>query len=202
METTDPYAELLDLCAQGDQGAFQELYRLAAPRLFGICIRMLHHQETAEDVLQEGFVKIWQNAGVFDPLKGSAMTWMVTVMRNRALDRLRTTRARPEEIEPDGAGVELISARPGPAEEAVWRSTETTLAECLSRMSEQQQRCIRMAYYEGHTHTEIARQLDRPLGTVKAWVRRGLRRLEECLGERVRGASSTTGGQAPSALDE
>ena len=181
MQENDPYAELLMLCARGDEKAFERLYQLASPKLFSICLKLMKTPHAAEDVLQDGFVKIWNNAASFNPERASAMTWMATVVRNRGLDVLRSRKSRPQEVETEYEGLDFSSSDPSPGELAGISLAASRVQECMEALQEKQRKSILMAYYYGYTHEEIASRLAAPLGTVKAWVRRGVERLRKCL---------------------
>lgn len=181
MSDNDPYAELLRLCARGDEKAFERLYQLASPKLFSVCLRLMKTKDAAEDVLQDGFVKIWNNAASFNPERASAMTWMATVVRNRGLDVLRSRRSRPQEVETEYEGIDFAASDPSPSNLAGVSLSAQRLQECMKALQEKQRESILMAYYYGHTHEEIAAHLSAPLGTVKAWVRRGSEKLRKCL---------------------
>ncbi len=169
--------ELLMRCALKDEKAFAELYRTSSPKLFAVALRITRRRDWAEEVLQESFVNLWQHAGGYDPIKSAPMTWMTAIVRNRALDCLRRTR----EMGADDSHAELLASipdeHPGP-EELLRRGTDARrLAECLFSLSSQQQRAITLAFFYGLSHREIAEKLERPVGTVKTWIRRGLERL-------------------------
>ncbi|HGG61206.1 MAG TPA: sigma-70 family RNA polymerase sigma factor [Gammaproteobacteria bacterium] len=181
MPETDPYAELLRLCAQGDQKAFARLYTLTSPKLFSLCLRMMKSRQAAEEVLQEGFVKIWTRSGTFDRRKASAMTWMTTVVRNRALDVIRSKKSRPVEVDMEYEGMDFAADDLTPVETTGMNWSAERVAVCMRELKPQQRRSILMAYYYGFTHEEISKKLEAPLGTVKAWVRRGIDRLRRCL---------------------
>lgn len=181
MPDNDLYAELLGLCAQGDDRAFARLYQLTSPRLYSVCLRLMRTQQAAEEVLQEGFVKIWHNCGAFDHRRASAMTWMTTVVRNRGLDVLRSKKSRPREVDAEFESMEFASGDMSPSEGAGLSWSARRVGECMEDLRESQRKSIYMAYYYGYTHEEIARKLQAPLGTVKAWVRRGIERLRKCL---------------------
>jgi RNA polymerase sigma-70 factor (ECF subfamily) len=182
MERDDPYAELIQRCAHRDQRALEELYRKASPRLFGVCLRVVRQEALAEEVLQEAFVKIWNNAGRYATGRGTGMTWMISIARNRAVDLLRSLKARPEEVEPSYEGLEFTDETANPEQHAHISGANAAVMRCLEHLKEDQRRCILLAYHHGYTHDELARAVDAPLGTVKAWIRRGLERLRECLG--------------------
>ena len=177
----DPYAELLRLCSRGDEKAFERLYQLTSPKLFSVCLKLMKTPHAAEDVLQDGFLKIWNNAASFNPERASAMTWMATVVRNRGLDVLRSKCSRPQEVETEYEGIDFSSTEPSPSNLAAVSMSAQRVQSCLEELQEKQRKSILMAYYYGHTHEEIAAHLGAPLGTVKAWVRRGVERLRKCL---------------------
>ncbi|MGF1546504.1 MAG: RNA polymerase sigma factor [Thiotrichales bacterium] len=172
---------LLRRCAEGDQRAFAALYQATAPRLLSLCHRMMRRRELAEEVLQEGYVKIWRASSHYDPLVASAMTWMTTIVRNHALDRIRSNKLRPEEVDIDGDGVQFDAPGPLPDDQIGRGAEARRLEACLKTLQENQRQTLYMAYFQGQTHEEIAAFLNTPLGTVKAWVRRGVEKLRACL---------------------
>lgn len=173
--------ELLQRCAKGDAHAFEQLYRITSPRLYQLCLQILKQDALAEEILQEAYIKIWNNAGRFDPQRASAWTWLTRIVRNRALDLLRSLKARPEQVEALYEGAEFASPDATPEQDAQMSAATRAVLDCLKGLKEEQKRSILMAYYYGHTHEELAHHFDAPLGTVKAWVRRGLQRLRQCL---------------------
>lgn len=181
MMDADPFAELLLLCADGDQHAFERLYARTSSRMYGLCLRLMQSQALAEEVMQEGYVKIWNSASRFDPSKASAQTWMTTVIRNRALDVLRSQKARPDEVEIEYEGVEFAALEAGPLDQTSLSGSAKNVLRCMEQLDAKQKQAILMAYYYGHTHGEIAEHLDSPLGTVKAWIRRGIEKVRLCL---------------------
>jgi RNA polymerase sigma-70 factor (ECF subfamily) len=177
-------AGLLSRCALRDQRAFDELYRQSAAKLFAVAVRITRRRDWAEEVLQESFVSIWNHATGYNPAKSAPMTWMTTIVRNRALDLLR----RPREVEIGEEHEELMASipddTPGP-EQLLKQSAEAgAIAECLGQLTEEQQKSITLAFFNGLSHGELAQQLQKPLGTVKTWIRRGLDRLKTCLDSR------------------
>ncbi|MEZ5447843.1 MAG: sigma-70 family RNA polymerase sigma factor [Thiolinea sp.] len=180
----DQLNDLLIRCGKQDGDAFRRLYQLAAPRLFALCRRLMRDEELAEDVLQEGFVKIWSNAAAFSTGRGSAMTWMTTIMRNQALDRLRMANSRPQLNEQgDYETLAFASPEPGPADLQELNEDTRQLLHCLEQLKPEQRECILSAFYYGHTHDELATQMTRPLGTIKAWIRRGMEQLRQCMAQ-------------------
>lgn len=176
--------ELLARCALKDESALVAVYRLSSPKLFDVAIRITRRRDWAEEVLQESFVNIWHHAGGYDIAKSAPMTWMTAIVRNRALDWLR----RPREVEADESHDTLLASipndDPGP-EELVRRAKDASrLAKCLRSLTCEQQRAITLAFFYGLSHRELSAKLERPLGTVKTWIRRGLEQLRVCLAER------------------
>ena len=165
--------------AEGDRGAVEALYRESASRLLGICIRVLHDRDEAEDALQDVYVRIWRKAAQFDPARAGASTWLATVARNTAIDRLR---ARPAHAL---APIELVEAMPDDGEtplESTERAGERSrLDACFDTLEPRRRRLIRAAFFDGSTYDELARRAGAPLGSVKSWIRRGLLQLRACL---------------------
>ncbi len=177
----DIYAELLQKTAQGDQIAFKQLYEQCSPKLMSLCMRLMKSEALAQDVLQEGFIKVWDKADSYTPGKGKAMTWMSTVIRNKALDKLRSLKTKATETEIQYEGLEFASADLEPDRLEYLSQDVKVLMACLDKLKPAQRECILLSYYYGHTHQELADKLDRPLGTIKAWIRRGLEDLRPCL---------------------
>jgi RNA polymerase sigma-70 factor (ECF subfamily) len=165
-------AELLAAAANGDRKAFRSLYAQAGPRLFAICLRMMKARDQAEDVLQESFVRIWERSWQFDPAKGEAMAWLVTITRHCALDRLR--RQPPRQVAIEDAGLESAEDEAMPLE-------GPDLRRCLSRLRSDYRQTVVLAYVHGFSHEELAQRLAKPIGTIKSWIKRGLEQLKVCL---------------------
>ena len=177
----DIYAELLHKAADGDQLAFKQLYEQCSPKLMSLCLRLMKTEALAEDVLQEGFIKIWEKADSFSPGKGKAMTWMSTVIRNKGLDKLRSLKTKAAETEIQYEGIEFSSTDMQPDQLSNMSDEVKGLMDCLDKLKPEQRECILLSYYYGHTHQELSKKLDRPLGTIKAWIRRGLEDIRPCL---------------------
>lgn len=175
--------ELLIRCGQHtDADAFRLLYEQAAPRLFALCKRIMRDEALAEDVLQEAFIKIWHKAPSFASGKGSAMTWMGTIVRNQALDKLRMAKSRPMLADQgDYETLDFASEALSPDSLKALSDDTQRLLLCMEQLKPEQRDCIMSAFYYGHTHDELAVTMAKPLGTVKAWIRRGLEQLRMCL---------------------
>lgn len=167
-------AHLLAACALRDRRAFAELYEQTSAKLFAIALRILNNRSLAEEALQESFIKIWQRADNYRPQRGRPMTWLISVVRNQAVDTLRRQPRVLPLLVTDGA----TEVAPEPA-----LAEDEALARCLQRLGMPQQQCVVLAYCEGYTHEELSARLGKPLGTVKTWVRRALQSLRGCLHE-------------------
>lgn len=169
--------QLLRRTARRDRAAFAALYAQTAAKLFGIALRIMGQREQAEEVLQESFVAVWQRAGDFDPARGSAMGWLVTIVRHCAIDQLRRGSARPESRSaPEEALLALVSP-----DSTDSRAELGALQRCLDELDEAPRRAVLLAYCYGLTREELAARLAVPVGTVKSWLRRSLERLKRCL---------------------
>jgi RNA polymerase sigma-70 factor (ECF subfamily) len=170
---------MLIACQAEDREAFAGLYRLTAPQLFGLALRILRRRDWAEEAVQECFVTIWRRAKDYRPDLGPALPWITVILRNKCLDRLR--RERPLLPLDDTAAAERPDEGPSPLEGALASEEAKRLKRCLDQLDEDQRKSIRLAYYEGLTHEQLAARVAAPLGTVKSWIRRGLQRLKRCL---------------------
>lgn len=174
-QTPESLQRLLAACADGDTGAFRMLYRATSATLYGIVKRLVRREDWAADVLQEGYWRIWRHAGEYNPARGAAMTWMISIARHAALDRLRAARRQ-------GAREEISEQIPEQiSEEAAEFERARDIRTCLKGLDPPARRAILLAYYHGYSHAELAEQMAAPLGTVKSWIRRGMSRLAACL---------------------
>jgi len=174
-------AELLGQSALKNQRAFGDLYQLTSAKLYGVALRILRRQDWAEEVLQECYVNIWNHAGDYAVAKSAPLTWMTSIVRNRCLDWLRRPRVEATGAEYDIAVEAWQDDAPGPMDSLLAASEAAALARCLQQLEAKQRQSIMLAFFNGLSHTELARHMQQPLGTVKTWVRRGLERLKGCL---------------------
>jgi RNA polymerase sigma-70 factor (ECF subfamily) len=177
----DALAALLKRVAGEDASALRALYEAAGSKLFGLALRILNKPEWAEEVLQDTFVNIWRHAADYRRELSAPMTWMSTILRNRALDHLRKLNAQETEW---SDALEDLVASSDPDPEALTTASDAArqLAGCMERLEPVQRQAVALAYLRDQSHSEIAATLSVPLGTVKSWIRRGLEKLKACLG--------------------
>lgn len=181
--------QLLARVALRDQAAFKQLYDATVRCLLAIAVRLLRDSAWAEEVVQEAYVGIWNSAPNYSPLKAQPMTWLMTIVRNKAMDALRSTtserktlvRITPAEDDEDDPLASVGDEAAGPLQQLIERIDAARLRHCLQSLDAAQRQAIALAFYDGLTHSELAEHMRQPLGTVKAWIRRGLERLKPCL---------------------
>ncbi|MGX4643675.1 sigma-70 family RNA polymerase sigma factor [Massilia sp. SYSU DXS3249] len=176
----------LQAAARHDRGAFRSLYDASSPRLYGLALRILGRRELAEEVVQESFVAIWRHAGEYESALSAPMTWMATIVRNRAFDLLRRTRKEAaSDAMLDGEDLDPLGALTmTPADTLQMSSEARALAECMAALEEKHRQVVGMAFFHDLSHSDVAHKLTLPLGTVKTWIRRSLARLHACLSAR------------------
>jgi RNA polymerase sigma-70 factor (ECF subfamily) len=172
-------ADLVRRVGRRDRAAFAELYDLTSAKLFGVILRIIRQRDVAEDVLQESFVAIWERAADYDPVRGSVMSWLATIVRHRAIDQLRRRAHRAEDR---SEGEEALLGLVAGAADSADRGAELgALRRCLGELEAEPRRAVLLAYAYGFTHEELAAKLGTPIGTIKSWIRRSLERLKRCL---------------------
>lgn len=173
------YEAQLIACARGEHAALRRLYDQEAQWLMGVALRLVRRRELADEVLHDAFLQIWQKSASFDPALGSARGWIYSVVRHRALNAVRDYRheSPSAEIMID----DLPSDCAGPLDILSQHRAANALHHCLENLDEQKRACILLAYVDGYSQSQIADHLACPLGTIKAWTRRGLMALKECL---------------------
>jgi RNA polymerase sigma-70 factor (ECF subfamily) len=169
--------------AAGDRDAFRDLYEATSAHLLGVAISLLNHRPQAEEVLQEAFVSVWKNAGGFDATLASPMTWLISIVRNRAIDLLRAHRLERAATEPlDGSEAGHVAAFEPLPEKLLQRAMEgARIKEGLQQMPRGQRQALALVLYRGMSYPEVAAAFGVPLPTVKSWVRRGVLHLREYL---------------------
>lgn len=164
---------------QGDRDAFESLYRATSSGLLGVCMRVLADRSESEDVLQDVYVSVWNKAAQFDVRRARATSWLGSIARNRAIDRLRAQPAFAHARIDDTDA--LADSGASPAERAEAATERVRLDDCIGQLEPRRQSLIRTAFFEGATYEELAHRCGSPLGSVKSWIRRGLMQLRECL---------------------
>lgn len=181
--TNEDLARMLARVALHDRVAFEQLYRATCSHLLSVAFRISGQQERAEEVLQEAYMNVWHNAAGFNASVATPMTWLINIVRNKAIDQLRSGKT---ERATTGALDDEAMNLAGDASFEPQRLLEDNLVKlridgCMAGLGASQRQALALAYYRGMVHTEIAESLGAPLGTVKAWVRRGLDKLKGCL---------------------
>ncbi len=166
----------LNLAAAGDAPAFRSLYDATSAKLFGIILRILHERGEAEDVLQEVYTTVWRKAAEFDASRASPVTWMATIARNRAIDRLRSRASRPSS--PLEAAADVRDERATAEDLMVAGDEARRVTAALAQLDTRHAAAIRSTYFEGLTYEALAEREGVPVGTLKSWVRRGLIRMK------------------------
>jgi RNA polymerase sigma factor (sigma-70 family) len=175
----DEATQLITRCASGDRAALKRLFDLEAPRMIGVAERILRRRALAEEAMQDAFVLVWRRASSFDASLGSGRTWLYTILRNRALNILRSESRT--EFSADDTLVETPSEEDDPETVVMKLGEATRLRQCLEKLEPARRQAIVLAYANGLSHGELAGRLNLPLGTIKSWIRRGMQSLKECL---------------------
>jgi RNA polymerase sigma-70 factor (ECF subfamily) len=178
VDAAAPLAALLAAVAGGDRVALRRLYDLQSVRLFGIANAILRDRDAAADAVQDAFLRVASRAGQFDPARGEAGAWLGAVVRHAALD---LARRRGREMPTDDPALGDAPVEADALERVAASAEGRRLRDCLAALEEKNRRGIVLAFVHGLSHAQVADRLGQPLGTVKAWIRRGLARLKECL---------------------
>jgi len=175
-------AQLIAKVATGDRAAFATLYDRFATPLYSLALKMLANEAEAKDLLQEVFLSVWNKAETFRADRGSAFSWVVAQLRNRAIDRIRSKRRRGELLEANAPDLEPSgSTTTSSAQNCEVSERAREVRAAMEQLSEEQRQVLRLAYFEGLTQVEIAEKLEEPLGTIKARAHRGMARLRTIL---------------------
>ena len=170
--------DLISLSDGGDAEAFAGLYDRHGRAAYSLAYRMMGERQAAEDLVQDAFLNVWRAAGSYRAEKGSVRTWVLSIVHNRGIDQLRSTATRRRTQ--DKVEVEAPTSQPSEAFSETWRNSQREqVREALRVLPSEQVQVLKLAYYSGYTHTEIAELLDLPLGTVKGRMRLGLKKIRE-----------------------
>ena len=177
---SDPDLDLVRRIRQGDQSALGELYDRYASQALAVAVRVLEDRGTAEDVVHDAFVAVWQKADRFDAARGTLRAWLLTIVRNRAIDRLR--RARPTADVDDAEAVGALWTTPNPVwEEAMQALDRDALRGALATLPDEQRQAVELAYFGGHTYRQVAELTNVAPGTAASRLRLALARLRTAL---------------------
>jgi len=177
----DAEAALIARIANADRDALRKLYDRLAGQAFAVALRVLGSRSEAEDTLQESFLDVWTRSVRFDRARGSGRTWVLSIVRNRAIDRLRTRGAiarMTEKVDAEGAVTVRMAT---PLEQVEVRADRERVQKALQQLTDEQRRTLELAYFEGLSQSEIAERLEEPLGTVKSRVRAAMDKLQSML---------------------
>ncbi len=173
--------EVLAEVARGSEAAFEELYARIAGPVFGLALRVVRDRELAQDVAQEALSEVWRLAARFDPARGTAMGWILTIAHRRAVDRVRREEVRSATLRKEAASWVATDHDDVVAQlEQQWEAA--LVRKALGTLTLAQREAIELAYYRGYTHQQVSTVLDIPLGTAKTRIRDGLIRLRDAVG--------------------
>jgi RNA polymerase sigma-70 factor, ECF subfamily len=171
---------LLAAVAKGDQTAFERLYAATRSKLYGVVVRILRRPDLADEVMQETYLKVWANAGQFDPAVATPITWMVAIARNRAIDLARKKAETSIEEAPEAMSAAVNT--PNPLAQRELTEELQRLIGCLGKLDAEKQRIVLLAYYSGWSREQLSATLGIPVNTIKTWLRRSLLEIRKCLG--------------------
>ena len=179
------YEAALAACAGGDGAALQRLYQQESARLLGVVQRIVRNMAQAEDIMHDAFVNIWRRAHSFDATRGEARGWMYSIARHLALNAVRDGQRELTVDEDTSEALDMaqsLAAWRDTQDSFAWQDSAGRIAPCLEQLEPVRRTCILHAYVDGYSHAQISHKLGTPLGTVKAWIKRSLNALRECMG--------------------
>lgn len=187
--TPHPHAERLAYwlgqIALRDERAFEALYMATSSHLLGVAMLVMKRRERAEEVLQEAFVNVWHGASHYAQTEASPMSWLISIVRHKAMDHLRASKRQDAQASMDAddgmAARAVVADGADPLALLTAASTQLNVRVCLDGLDAPLRQSLALAYYEGLSHGEVSRHLQAPLGTVKGWLRRGAEKLRDCL---------------------
>jgi len=182
-DSTPSDAELIRLVAREESWALAEIYNRYARLVFSLALKILNDRGSAEEVVQEVFVKVWRRARDYRAERGKFSSWLTGITHHHAIDELRRRRVRPSAAGDESAAAEVMDDGPAPMDRAVQSMEHRRIVDALTAIPPEQRRAIEMAYFEGFTQQEIADRLAQPLGTIKTRMRLGMQKLKTLLDE-------------------
>jgi RNA polymerase sigma-70 factor (ECF subfamily) len=184
MSQPQPTSTLLPAVARGDLVAFEELYDRYSPVIYALLLRIVGTTEDAREALQEAFVKAWSDARMFDPGRGTEVAWLISIARDRGIDRIwaRTTRSEREHDAAREISIRTANAVTAVGPDAlILEQRRRAVRDALEELPEPQRTALELAYFNGLLQTQIAERLQEPLGTIKTRIQLGMKKLRECL---------------------
>ena len=171
---------LMAAVAKGDRAAFERLYAATRAKLYGVVLRILRRADLADEVLQDAYLRIWRGAKDFDAKLATPITWMVAIARNRAIDLVR--KKTEVSIEEESDVFDFAADTPDPLAKREMTEELQRLLACMARLDEERRRLVLFAYYHGWSREQLAAKFEKPVNTIKTWLRRALLDIRECLG--------------------
>ena len=179
--SNDTWVHWVSQIVQEDESALAQLYDASSPLVYGLAQRILGDAGAAEEVTLDVYLQVWKQANRFDPVRGRVSTWLMTMARSRAIDKLRGRAQELSQAETLEAVAETRSENPDPEQSAAVAQQQAQVRKALSTLSEEQRRAIELAFFNGLSQNEIALKLNEPLGTIKTRIRNGMLKLRELL---------------------
>ena len=179
--SNDTWVHWVDQVAQEDESALAQLYDASGSLVYGLALRILGDAGAAEEVTLDVYLQVWKQANRFDPVRGRVSTWLMTMARSRAIDKLRGKAQELSQTETLDAVAETRSENPDPEQSAAVAQQQARVRKALNTLSEEQRHAIELAFFNGFSQNEIAMKLNEPLGTIKTRIRNGMLKLRELL---------------------
>jgi RNA polymerase sigma-70 factor, ECF subfamily len=176
----DRIVELLRQVAGGDRTAFASLYTATSAKLYGIILRILKRRDLSDEILQDVYLKVWQMAGDYNAAKGSPITWMAAIARNRAIDEVR--RRQPVSIEDNPEAFDYASHEPDAFVTLQSKQEMQRLLSCIEALGTERRDMVMLAYFHGASREALADKFSKPVATVKTWLHRAIAQLKDCVG--------------------
>lgn len=181
MQNQSDLIDLLARCGLKDQKALKELYQRVSPYLNRVAFNIVKSDDLSNEILQEAFVQIWNNASEYRPDKSKPITWLTSITRYRSLDRLAKEKRHTENRSDDTELDNLNDDGNSPEDKAQHGQEQIDIDQCLQTLNERGRNCITLAYIQGYSRDELANKFNTNVNTIKSWLHRGAKRLKECL---------------------